>query len=197
VVRGSLCHRQACSVGMVELSRINEKRLGLTERDPQRFDPGWLTAKGLAESKGEFEDFLAPGIWSVFLARDTRAYAKTFQPTSPADRSLSMGIGVFQSDESFKELGAERNQVSAGIGEGSLSGFPLLSRLSDPTDDGIYEPDEVAPFLTEVLRAQQIVKESRSIRGLDNLIRIARWAGKLNVGIYLVGYDCALVVNPD
>ena len=45
---------------------------------------------------------------------------------------------MFQREELFQELGAERNQVSAGIGEGSLSGFPLLSRLSDPTDDVIY-----------------------------------------------------------
>ena len=164
-----------------------EKRLGLTDRDPQQFDPGWLTAKGLAESKGEFEDFLDPGIWSVFLAHDPHAYAKTFQPTSPADRSLSMGIGMLESEELLKELGAERKQVSAGTGEGSLSGFPLLSRLSDYTDDVIYEPDEVAPFLTELLRAQQIAKQRRSIRGLDNLIRIARWAAKLNVGIYFGG----------
>jgi len=56
---------------------------------------------------------------------------------------------MFQPEELFKELGAERNQVGAGIGEGSLSGFPLLSRLSDPTDDVIYEPDEVAPLWTE------------------------------------------------
>jgi len=164
-----------------------EKRLGLTERDPQQFDPGWFTAKGLAESKGEFEDFLDPGIWSVFLARDPDAYAKTFQPTSPADRSLSMGIGMFQSEELLKELGAQRDKISAGTGEGSLSGFPLLSRLSDYTNDVIYEPGEVAPFLTELFRAQQIVKERRSIRGLDNLIRIARWADKLNVGIYFGG----------
>ena len=164
-----------------------EKRLGLTEHESQQFDPRWLTAKGLAESKGEFEDFMDPGIWSVFLARDPQAYAKTFQPTSPADRDLGMGIGMFQSEELLKELGAERNQVKDGTGEGSLSVFPLLSRLSDYTDDVIYEPGEVAPFLTELFRAQQIVKERRSIRGLDNLIRIARWAEKLNVGIYFGG----------
>jgi hypothetical protein len=164
-----------------------EKRLGLTERGPQQFDARWLTAKGLAESKREFEDFLDLGIWSVFLAHDPHAYAKTFQPTSPADRSLSMGIGMFQSRELFKELAAKRNQVSTGTGEDPLSSFPLLSRLSDPSDDAIYEPDEVAPFLTELFRAQQIVKERRSIRGLDNLIRIARWAAKLNVGIYFGG----------
>ena len=35
-----------------------EMRLGLKDREPQQFDPRWLTAEGLAQSKGEFEDFL-------------------------------------------------------------------------------------------------------------------------------------------
>ena len=58
-----------------------EKGLGLTERDPQQFDPRWLTAEALAHSKGDFEDFVEPGEWSVFLARDPDTYAKTFKPT--------------------------------------------------------------------------------------------------------------------
>src|SRR5262249_57899460 len=83
-----------------------EKRLGLTERDPQQFDPRWLTAEGLAQSKGEFEDFVEPGTWSVFLARDPDTYAKTFKPTSPADRSLGLSMTMSQQDDLFKELGA-------------------------------------------------------------------------------------------
>ena len=50
-----------------------------------------------------------------------------------------------------------------------------------------YEPNEGASFLVELRRAQQIVTEPRSIRGLDNLIRLARWAQKLNLGIYFGG----------
>jgi len=102
-----------------------EKQLGLTERDPQQFDPRWLTAEGLAQSKGEFEDFLEPGTWSVFLARDPDAYAKTSKPTSPKDRSLSMGIGMFQQNDLFNELGAATEESPI------IPGFPLLSRLSD------------------------------------------------------------------
>jgi hypothetical protein len=63
----------------------------------------------------------------------------------------------------------------------------LVSRLSDISSDATYEPDEVASFLEELLRAQQIVKKPRSIRGLDNLIRIARWAQELSVGIHFGG----------
>lgn len=165
-----------------------EKQLGLTERDPQQFDPGWLTAKGLAESKGEFEDFLDPGIWSVFLARDPDTYAKTSKPTSPKDRSLSMGIGMFQQEDLFNELGARWDSQNAATEESPIiPGFPLLSRLSDISTDAIYEPDEVASFLEELLHAQQIAKKTRSIRSLDNLIRIARWAQKLNLGIHFGG----------
>ena len=165
-----------------------EKRLGLTERDPQQFDPHWLTADGLAQSKGEFEDFLEPGTWSIFLARDPDTYAKTFKPTSPVDRNLGMSVGMFQNDELFTELGAELNSNSGGTDKGPIvPGFPLLSRLSDITSDATYQPDEVAQLLTELLRAQQIAKASGSIRALDNFIRVARWAAKLNVGIYFGG----------
>jgi hypothetical protein len=161
-----------------------EKRLGLTEQDPQQFDPRWLTAEGLAQSKGEFEEFLEPGTWSVFLARDPEMYAKTLQPTSPDDRCL----GMFQQDDLFKELGANWNSQDASSEEHPIiPNFPLLSRLSDVTSDPTYEPGEVAVFLEELRRAQQIAKEPRSVRGLDNLVRIARWAQSLNVGIYFGG----------
>jgi len=165
-----------------------EKRLGLTERDPQQFDPRWLTAEGLAQSKGEFEEFFEPGDWTIFLARDPNTYAKTFQPTSSADRSLDIGIGMFEQDELLKELGAEwKPGNSDAQGHFILADFPLLSRLSDFASDATYEPNEVAPLLAELLRAQQAVKEPRSIRGLDILIRITRWAEKLKVGIYFGG----------
>jgi len=165
-----------------------EKRLGLTERDPWQFDPRWLTAEGLAQSKGDFEDFVEPGEWSVFLARDPDTYAKTFKPTSPVDRSVGMSFGMFQGEELFKELGAESNKNNLGRDESSIvPGFPLLSRLSDVTSDATYPPGEVAQLLSEIHRAQQIAKGRRSIRALDNLIRVARWAEKLNVGIYFSG----------
>jgi len=165
-----------------------EKRLGLTEPDPRQFDPRWLTAEGLAQSKEDFEDFVEPGEWSVFLTRDPDTYAKTFKPTSPVDRSVGMSFGMFQGEELFKELGAESNKNNLGRDESSIvPGFPLLSRLSDVTSDATYQPGEVAQLLSEIHRAQQIAKGRRSIRALDNLIRVARWAEQLNVGIYFGG----------
>ena len=165
-----------------------EKRLGLTERNPWQFDPRWLTAEGLAQSKGDLEDFVEPAEWSVFLVRDPDTYAKTFKPTSPVDRSVGMSFGMFQGEELFKELRAESNKNNLGRDESSIvPGFPLLSRLSDVTSDATYPPGEVAQLLSEIHRAQQIAKGRRSIRALDNLIRVARWAEKLNVGIYFSG----------
>jgi hypothetical protein len=165
-----------------------EHRLRLQELVPKDFDARWLTREGLAQSRGEFEEFFEPGSWTVFLARDPDTYAKTFRPTSSADRSLSLGIGMFQADELFKELGAGGDTGSSGAQHGPvLPDFPLLSRLSDIASDAVYKPDEVAPFLAELSRAQQAVKERQSVRGLDNLIRVARWAAKLKVGIYFGG----------
>lgn len=99
-----------------------------------------------------------------------------------------MGIGMFRQEDLFNELGAKWNSQNAATEESPIiPGFPLLSRLSDISSDAVYEPGEVASFLEELLRAQQIVKKPRSIRGLDNLIRIARWAQNLNVGIHFGG----------
>jgi hypothetical protein len=166
-----------------------EHRLGLTEHAPQQFDSRWLTAEGLAQSKGDFEDFFEPGTWSVFLARDPDAYAKTFKPTSPVDRSVSMSFGMLQGDELFTELGVEwKNSDREETGAAPVApGFPLLSRLCDATIDATYQPDEIARLLLETIRAQQIAKGRRSIRALDNIIRVARWAERLNVGIYFGG----------
>jgi hypothetical protein len=61
-----------------------EQRLGLREQAPTEFDARWLTPDGLAQSRGEFEEFLEPGSWTVFLAYDPNTYAKTHQPTSSA-----------------------------------------------------------------------------------------------------------------
>ena len=93
-----------------------------------------------------------------------------------------------QRDELFKELGAEwssRNDLSDE--SPVIPGYPLLSRLSDVTSDATYEPGEVAAFLEELRGAQQIAKEPRSVCGLDNLLRLARWAQKLNGGICFGG----------
>jgi len=166
-----------------------EMRLGLKDREPQQFDPRWLTAEGLAQSKGEFEDFLEAdsGSWSVFLARNPVPYGKTSKPTSTDDRGVSIGLGWSQQQDLFRELGANWDGTEATEETPIIPGFPLLSRLSDVTSDAIYEPEEVAGFLEELHRAQQVVKEPRSIRGLDNLIRIARRASRLNVGIHFSG----------
>jgi len=165
-----------------------EKRLGLIEKPPQDFDPRWLTREGLLASRGQFEDYLERSSWSVFLARRPREYARTSQPTSDADRGLVMGIGTDANDELLKELGANWEQYDKNGKQGPLvHEFPLISRLYDDTEDTVYEPREVDALLAEYLRAQAIIKSPSAIRGLDNLIRIARWAQKLKLGIYFGG----------
>jgi hypothetical protein len=48
----------------------------------------------------------------------------------------------------------------------------------------VFERNEVDALLDECLQAQASVKNPFALRGLDNLIRIARWAQKLKAGIY-------------
>jgi hypothetical protein len=160
-----------------------EQRLGLAGKTSLDFDPQWLTREGLAASRPRFEDYWEPGDRSVFLARDPEEYSKTSKPTSPVDRDLAMGIGMFEEDSLLVELDTEPNQRGAMSGV-SLPSYPLLSRLGDIADVALYEPDEVNALLAEIAQAQAQVKAPPSIRCLDNLVRIARWAQKLKVGIY-------------
>ena len=63
----------------------------------------------------------------------------------------------------------------------------MLSRLNDTADDAAYQQNEVDALLAECVRAQKIVTDPLAIRGVDKLIRIARWAQKTANGIYFVG----------
>jgi hypothetical protein len=165
-----------------------EERLGLKGKPSLDFDPQWLTREGLAASRGQFEDYWEPGAWSVFLALKPKEFAKTSEATSASDRPLTMGVGMREQDALLEELGAGWDSYQkSGMQGPVLSSYPLLSRLGDMTEDTFYEPDEVEALLAEYTRAQNKVKNPQAIRGLDNLIRIARWAQKLKVGIYFGG----------
>jgi len=166
-----------------------EERLGLKDKPAVDFDPHWLTQKGLAESRAPFENYVEPGDWSVVLAFKPQEYARVSEPSSPADRSLSMGISEHQNEILLQELGAvwQSGEQDDEPLTPLVPGYPLLARLSDLTEDAYYEANEVDALLAEYLQAQAVVKNPQSIRGLDNLIRIARWAQKLKLGIYFGG----------
>jgi len=94
-----------------------ESRLGLKDKAPLDFDPRWLTREGLAATREPFEEFLEPGSWSVILASDPEKYSQKVQQTSPGDRLFSIGIGMFEHDALFTELGADwdRYQQSGSV----------------------------------------------------------------------------------
>ena len=165
------------------LAAYIEERLGLAGKSALDFDPQWLTREGLAASRGQYEDYWEPGSWTVFLARKPQHYAGKFEPTSTQDRPLEFGIAAYEIDALFDELspGWEAFQGEEGP---VIPAYPLLSRLSDMTADALYERNEVDALLDECLQSQARVKHPDALRGLDNLVRIARWAQKLKVGIY-------------
>jgi hypothetical protein len=167
----------------VRLAVYIEDRLGLAGKPSLDFDPQWLSREGLAASRGQFDDYWEPGAWSAFLARKPQQYAGKFEPTSVNDRPLAFGIAAYEMDALFDELspGWEAFQGEEGP---VISAYPLLSRLSDMTVDALYDRNEVDALLDECVQTQARVKAPYAIRGLDNLVRIARWAQKLKVGIY-------------
>jgi hypothetical protein len=166
-----------------KLAAYIEECLNLSGKPSLDFDPQWLTREGLAASRGQFDDYWEPGSWSVFLARKPQQYAGKFEPTSTQDRPLAFGIAAYEMDALFDELspGWEAFQREDGP---VIPAYPLLSRLSDMTADVLYDRNEVDALLDECLQTQARVKTPDAIRGLDNMVRIARWAQKLKAGIY-------------
>jgi hypothetical protein len=165
-----------------------EDRLDLRDKPPLLFDPHWLTREGLAAVPGRFEDFAEPGAWTAVLTRDPQSYADTRGVTSGKQIFLGFGLGMFEQEALFDELGADWEGFQARGRQGPvLPRYPLLSRLDDNTEDAFYPPEDIDSFLVECVRAQEQVKNPQSVRGLDKLIRIARWAQKLKLGIYFSG----------
>jgi hypothetical protein len=99
-----------------------------------------------------------------------------------------MGIGMFENDALFEDLGGNWDTYQARGGTGPiLPQYPLISRLYDITQDVVYKPEEIDALMAEYLRAQTDIKDPRAIRGLDVLIRIARLAQSSKMGIYFGG----------
>lgn len=165
-----------------------EKRLGLEQKAPQQFESQWLTRDGLANSRGPYEEFFEPGEWSVVLTAHADQGASADRETAPGDRTLSMGITMRENDSLFKDLGADWEKYQARGGTGPiLPRYPLISRFGDIADDTVYRPEEIDALMAEYLRAETEVKDPGAIRGLDVLIRIARLAQRMKMGIYFGG----------
>jgi len=164
------------------LAAFIEARLNLRGKTSLEFDPQWLTLEGLASSRGQFEDYWEPHDWKVSLVRKPQEHPGTLDPTSSHDRHLAISIALYQVDALFNELNPAWESFQ---GEGPVvPAYPLLSQFSDMTASPVFEPGEVAALLDECLLAQARVKNPFALRGLDNLVRIARWAQKLETGIY-------------
>ena len=164
------------------LAAYIEQRLNLAGKPSLEFDPQLLTREGLASSRGQFEDYWEPHAWKVSLVRNPQEHPGTLDPTSAHDRHLAISIDIYQVDALFDEL----NPAWASFqGEGPVvPAYPLLSQFSDMTANLVFERDEADLLLDECLNAQARVKNPFALRGLDNLVRIARWAQKLETGIY-------------
>jgi hypothetical protein len=161
-----------------------EDRLALVRKEPKQFDIGWLTKQGLRSHPAQFEDFLEPGSWSVALSKNPKVDWRSRK----RDIYLHFGISASGAAELLKRLGADWDKyMSSENGGPILATYPMLSRFDDETADVIISPKQVPALLQECFRAENHVKDPSSIRVLDKLIRIARWAEKLQVGIYFGG----------
>jgi len=158
-----------------------EKQYGLESVPPVDFSEEWLTAEGLARCRGEFEDFMDRGTHLVCLSRDPDRYAKNLQPTSEADLQLHIGVSL-PSVETLNAANYSEVQPATGVSQ-----CPLLLDFPAPWDDDTYQPEQIPGLLAELRYVQNQAREPNLLRSLDNFIRVANWANKLKLGIYLSG----------
>lgn len=157
-----------------------EKQLGLEGVAPTDFSEEWLTAEGLAHSRGEFEDFHDRGTHIPYLARDPDRYAEDLKPTSEADLQLHIHVSL----PSVETPGPHGTEIRPAPG---VSECPLLLDFPMPWDDGTYQAEQIPDLLTELRNVQNHADDPALLRELDNFIRVANWANKLKLGIFLSG----------
>lgn len=171
---------QRCVEDIPALCAYIEKQLGLEGVAPTDFSEEWLTAEGLAHSRGEFEDFHDRGTHIPYLARDPDRYAKDFKPTSEADLHLHICVSL----PSVEIPGPNYSEIRPATG---VSECPLLLGFPMIWDDGTYPAEQIPDLLAELRSVQNHATDPALLRALDNFIRVANWANKLNLGIFLSG----------
>jgi len=174
---------QRCVEDIPALCAHIEKQLGLEDVAPTEFSEEWLTAEGLARCRGEFEDFYDRGTHVPYLARDPDRYAKDFKPTSEADLQLHINVSL-PSVQIETPAGPTTSEERPATG---VSECPLLLGFPMPWDDGTYPSEQIPALLAELRHVQNYAKDPKLLRSLDNFIRVANWASRLKLGIYLEG----------
>ena len=172
---------QRCVEDIPTLCSYLEAQLDLEDAAPVDFSEAWLTKEGLASSRGEFEDFLDRGTHLPYLAQDPDECLGNFEPNSA--NTLQLHICV-SSPSVETHTGPSSAEIRPAIG---VSECPLLLDFPPPWDDGRYQPEQIPALLAELRHVQNYAKDPKLLRSLDNFIRVANWANKLKLGIYLSG----------
>jgi len=159
-----------------------ESQLAVTEKESTDFDKSWLTREGLQASRGVFDDFVERADRMPTLARTSD---RALVGTQSDKMHLSFGVSVEEMSVLLTELGAKYDRDDPN--DPVATDYPLLSRLSDVTMSAVYRPSETNSFLAEIGRAKAIAKQPSSVRALDKLYRIAKWAERYEDSIYFVG----------
>jgi hypothetical protein len=155
-----------------------ESYLGLAHKGPLDFDEKWLIREGLRTSRAMFDNFVERGDHMPTLVRPLQA-GQGGASSSP--QRLYFGVTAEEMGTLLGELGAQYDK------DPIAAEYPLLSRLSDVASASAYRADEIEKLLTEIVRAQAIAIQPRSVRALDKLSRVAKWAEKYGAGVSFSG----------
>jgi hypothetical protein len=149
----------------------------------------------------DLEDFVEPGMHTIWLARDPAAFESGSAPTSRADRMLHFGVTdqewqiirseVLDPDGRKHETSATNEPRQAGRAHPSalnikVHTYPMLSRIRDYRYDVIYETEEVRVLRQECQQAMTRTSNVLALRGLEKLSRICAQAIRRGLGIYMM-----------
>lgn len=171
-----------------------EERLDLRAVEPKSFSEALLTREGLRKSWGAFEDFEDGGQRIAYLIVQPEAWGST-QPTSAeitkADIMLHFEPHLGEMTAILGDIVGSYLTLRNG---GTLTEeeaekierhFPVFWKISEYYEDAYLSPQEAELLVQECMALDKVVSSAESLRGVDKLTRIARWASTSRYGVLL------------
>jgi hypothetical protein len=181
------------------LCRHIEERLGLRDALPRPLQDHATERQRNPLPPHDVEDFVEPGMHTVWLVRDPAAFEASSEPTSRSDRMLHFGLTHEEWYTIFFEvLGVDRGDRKLSQGhvaetqphypaelKAKISAYPMLSRIRGYLYDAVFETEEIRRLHQECRLVKARTSNPIALRGIEKLLRISAQASRLGLSIYL------------
>jgi hypothetical protein len=164
-----------------------ENQLRLHDKKPVAFDPAMLTREGLRESRAPFQDFSEGGELTVFLivnptSVETREPAKSdkFLHFAPMDYEFTAIFNDILHTDLTLDHGRAMTESEVEL---IKKDYPTFWKIADYYQDSYVSPEEAQVLLHECAALDNKATSPAAMRGLDKLMRIAKWAVTKHYGV--------------